>query len=138
MRDGVEYVDDSISTTPQATIAALECYPDRPVTVLVGGFDRGLSWEHFAAFMAGRPACRVVTFGALGPRIAHTLEENGLDASVVTPSDTLESAIESARAVTPPGGVVLLSPGAPSFDAFRDFGQRGESFSRNAGFASTS
>ena len=42
--DGVLHVDDSISTTPEATIAALEVYRDRPVTVMVGGHDRGIDY----------------------------------------------------------------------------------------------
>ncbi len=47
-RDGIVYVNDSISTTPHATLAALELYRDRQVAVLVGGHDRGLPWEDFA------------------------------------------------------------------------------------------
>jgi UDP-N-acetylmuramoylalanine--D-glutamate ligase len=138
-RDGVEYVDDSISTTPRATMAALACYPDRHVTVLVGGFDRGLPWDEFIEFIAGRPECRVATFGDLGPRVARMMHVRGLDNLVVEPvsatsSRTLESAMEAAREVTPPGGVVLLSPGAPSFDAFKDFRQRGRAFGCHAGF----
>lgn len=133
-RDGVEYVDDSISTTPRATVAALECYPQRPVTVLVGGFDRGLGWEEFARFVAHHPRCRVVTFGALGPRIARVMEEGGIDDSMVTSCTDLGRAVEVARAVTPAGGLVLLSPGAPSFDAFRDYQARGREFARLAGF----
>lgn len=134
VRDGVEYVDDSISTSPQATIAALECFPERPVTVLVGGFDRGLPWEGFADFVMNRAGCRVVPFGALGPRIARTLNERGQGGVVSEPVSTLESAMERARALTSPGGVVLLSPGAPSFDAFRDYRQRGNAFARLGGF----
>ena len=53
-REGILYVDDSISTTPHATLAALALYRDRPVAVLVGGHDRGLPWEGFAAAMRGR------------------------------------------------------------------------------------
>lgn len=132
VRDGIEYVDDSISTTPQATIAALECYPGRPVTVLVGGFDRGLDWHRFARFAADRDGCRVVTFGALGPRIAATLAE--VPGVPVAETRTLEEALGSARDQTPLGGVVLLSPGAPSFDAFRDYRDRGDAFTRLAGF----
>ena len=42
--DGVLYVDDSISTTPEATIAALDVYRDRAVTVIIGGHDRGIDY----------------------------------------------------------------------------------------------
>lgn len=129
-REGVEYVDDSISTTPHASIAALECYPGRPVTILVGGYDRGLDWRAFAEFAGARRGCRVVTFGALGPRIAGVLGEAGLREPTVCAAGALDAALQAARAVTPRGGVILLSPGAPSFDAFRDYQERGETFAR--------
>lgn len=133
IRDGLEYVDDSISTTPNAAIAALECYPERAVTALVGGYDRGLDWRGFCRFASGRKRLRVVTFGALGPRIAASVRTLAPSVHVVE-STTLERAVEEARRMTPEGGIVLLSPGAPSFDAFRDYRERGEAFARYAGF----
>lgn len=134
VRAGVEYVDDSISTTPQSTIAALECYRDRPVTILVGGFDRGLAWDTFAGHAAREQRLRVVTFGALGPRINQVLAAHGLDGSRMRQASNLAAAVEAAREATPRGGVILLSPGAPSFDAFRDYQARGDEFARLAGF----
>ena len=44
-RDGITYVNDSISTTPHASLAALELFRDRRVALLVGGHDRGLDWS---------------------------------------------------------------------------------------------
>jgi UDP-N-acetylmuramoylalanine-D-glutamate ligase len=44
-RDGIEYVNDSISTTPMASLAALDCIASRRVAILVGGYDRGLDWD---------------------------------------------------------------------------------------------
>lgn len=131
---GVEYVDDSISTTPRATAAALGCFPDRPVTVLVGGYDRGLDWSAFADSVRRHARLHVITFGALGPRIAADVRQAGIERSAVIECGTLESAVRLAQDVTPKGGVVLLSPGAPSFDAFRDYQARGEVFARLAGF----
>ena len=47
VRDGIGYVNDSISTTPHASLAALELFADRRVAILVGGHDRGIDWDDF-------------------------------------------------------------------------------------------
>jgi UDP-N-acetylmuramoylalanine--D-glutamate ligase len=134
VRDGVLWVDDSIATTPHATLAALAHFADRPVTVLVGGFDRGLDWTAFAAAIAPAPPHRILCFGAAGARIATTLAGDPALAPHVARLETLDAAVTAARRVTPEGGVILLSPGAPSFDAFRDYAARGRYFAAAGGF----
>ena len=132
-RDGIDYVDDSIATTPQATLEALASLGGRAVTVLVGGYDRGLDWHAFADAVHRTPPHAIVTMGANGARIAALLRETG-GAYALSSAPTLPEAFALARAVTPPGGVVLLSPGAPSFDQFKDYAERGCAFARLAGF----
>ena len=56
--DGVLYVDDSISTTPEATIAALDVYRDRAVTVIIGGHDRGIDYAALVARLQSGTAAR--------------------------------------------------------------------------------
>src|SRR5690606_4865722 len=68
-RDGILYVNDSISTTPMATLAALDLYAGRPVALLAGGHDRGLPWDGFAEAMRTRAPRAIVTMGQNGPRI---------------------------------------------------------------------
>ena len=68
-QDGFLYVNDSISTTPHASLAALDCHRGRRVAILLGGHDRGLDWSDFAAHLAGEAPAAVVTMGANGPRI---------------------------------------------------------------------
>lgn len=127
--DGIEYVDDSISTTPSSSLAAADCFPGRPVTLLLGGYDRGLDWSAFAADPRARALPVVVTFGAQGRRIAAALSGTDPDGGPsVHEAAGLEEAVALARRITPSGGVVLLSPGAPSFDAYRDYAARGDAF----------
>jgi len=133
-RDGWHWVNDSISTTPLATLAALESLHGRTVTVLVGGHDRGLDWTPFVEAMRAAPAHAIVCMGSNGARIADALRVAGV-ACPLRLVDNLAAAIAAAKARTPAAGVILLSPGAPSFDQFKDYAERGRRFAELAGFA---
>ena len=134
-RDGILYVNDSISTTPMATLAALALYRERPVALLVGGHDRGLPWGDFAAAMRTQAPRAIVTLGQNGPRIHALLkivaEEGGF---ALSSAGDLAEAMAQARAALPAGGVLLLSPGAPSFGMYKDYVARGRHFAELAGF----
>ncbi|HKT30036.1 UDP-N-acetylmuramoyl-L-alanine--D-glutamate ligase [Dyella sp.] len=132
-RHGLQWINDSISTTPQATLAALESLQGREVTVIVGGHDRGLDWTPFVEAVKARVSLRIVAQGANGPRIAGALRAAKSDVPLGD-VDHLTDAIEMARTITPEGGTVLLSPGAPSFDQFHDYAERGRRFAVLAGF----
>jgi UDP-N-acetylmuramoylalanine--D-glutamate ligase len=71
--------------------------------------------------------------GANGARIAALLRQTGGDYRLEA-VPCLADAMARTRALTPAHGVVLLSPGAPSFDQFRDYAERGREFARLAGF----
>lgn len=134
-RGGVLYVNDSISTTPHATLAALELYRNRPVAALVGGHDRGLPWDEFAEAMHTQAPRAIVTMGQNGPRIHALLEPIAASAGfALQAASDLADAMEKARAALPEGGVILLSPGAPSFGAYKDYVARGRHFAQLAGF----
>jgi UDP-N-acetylmuramoylalanine--D-glutamate ligase len=133
--DGIEYVHDSISTTPHASLAALDCHRGRRVAILVGGFDRGIDWGAFAERMAVEPPRAVVTFGQNGPRIHELLRplaQGGRFA--LLEAAEMEDAVRLARNAVETEGVVLLSPGAPSFPRYRDYTERGKHFAKVAGF----
>lgn len=133
-RDGIAYVNDSIATTPHATIEALRSLRDRPVTVIVGGFDRGVDWSPFVDYAAKYPPRAIVATGANGARIVEALCALEAPGFLLASAPTLDKVLECARALTPAGGVILLSPGAPSFDQYHDYAERGREFARLAGF----
>jgi len=134
-RNGISYVNDSISTTPHATLAALECFSGQRIALLVGGHDRGLDWHDFAQAMRTQAPLGIVTMGANGPRIHALLQEvAGQGGFALSSAPDLASAMQQAEAMLGGQGVVLLSPGAPSFGMYRDYVERGKEFARIAGF----
>lgn len=134
-RDGYGYVNDSISTTPHASLAALECYGDRPVALLLGGHDRGVDWQDFAAQMQQHAPPVIVTMGANGPRIHALLAPLAAQGRfLLAQADDLPQAMDRAKALLAAPGVILMSPGAPSFGQYRDYVARGRHFAELAGF----
>lgn len=132
-RDGLRFVDDSIATTPHASVAALRCFEQQPTVILVGGYERGLDWMPFVEHLRHQPVERVICRGANGPRIAALLRQELPELEVSENAD-LQTAVEQAVEALPAGGVVLLSPGAPSFPEFKDYSARGDAFAIAAGF----
>lgn len=130
---GVLYVDDSISTAPESTLAALEVYAGRDITLIAGGYDRGIDYGKLIAKLAGRAARAVVCLGISGERVYATLRA-APDPPETTLVHSMEAAIAWARQKTPKGGVVLLSPAAPSYGDYHDFAERGRDFAAKAGF----
>jgi UDP-N-acetylmuramoylalanine--D-glutamate ligase len=129
---GVHWYDDSIATAPERSLAALRSF-DEPIVLLAGGRDKALPWEKFADEAVQRVR-QLVTFGEAGPMIAQMVKREaerknwkvGLEG--IAQAETLEEAVETASRVARSGEVVLLSPGGTSFDAFRDFAERGDRF----------
>jgi UDP-N-acetylmuramoylalanine--D-glutamate ligase len=134
-RDGVEFVDDSISTTPHASLAALDCHRGRRIAILVGGYDRGVDWGAFAERMLVEPPLAVITMGQNGPRIHERLKQIAVNNRfVVAEATEMEDALRLGRELLQNKGMILLSPGAPSFPRYKDYAERGRHFAKVAGF----
>jgi len=132
--EGVRFVNDSLSTTPVATLAALRALAGRCVILLLGGMDRGLDWGPAAREMADTPPHAVICMPGNGPAIAAALANAGLSppGGIQCAAD-LREAMDIAHRLARRGDTVLLSPGAPSFPQFRDYAARGERFAALAG-----
>jgi UDP-N-acetylmuramoylalanine--D-glutamate ligase len=134
-RHGLDWYDDSLATTPVATLAALEALVGRPVTVLVGGLDRGLDWRVLAPRFVRLAPHAILGMPDSGRAVIDALRAEGLAPPAgMRAVGSLAEAVALAVDITPEGGVVLLSPGAPSFPQFRDYRERGERFAEFAGF----
>jgi UDP-N-acetylmuramoylalanine--D-glutamate ligase len=126
-REGVLWVDDSISTTPESTLAALASYPEREIVLIGGGQDRGQDYSQLASELAGRGAA-LVGLPSTGARLVAAARGAGVAAGRAIETSGMQSAVATARELSQPGAVILLSPGAPSYDHYRDFEDRGERF----------
>ena len=126
--DGVEFVDDSLSTNVLPAQAALAAYADRPVALLVGGHDRGIDYTPLGETLAQRTGpTLVVTLPDNGPRIGVAVRSVTDTVEVVDVPD-LDHAVATAFAWAEAGAVVLLSPAAPSFGQFSDYRDRARVF----------
>ncbi|HLH14582.1 MAG TPA: UDP-N-acetylmuramoyl-L-alanine--D-glutamate ligase [Solirubrobacteraceae bacterium] len=126
-RDGVLWVDDSISTTPESTLAALASFPGREIVLIAGGQDRGQDYARLAAALA-RGGSTLIGVPTTGERIVSAALDAGVREPRALRAADLREAVALAGSLAGAGGVVLLSPAAPSFDRYRDFEQRGERF----------
>ncbi len=124
---GLTFVDDTLSTSPYSAMHAIDAYDDRPLTVLVGGTDRGLDYRPLREHLRGRQIT-VIGLPDSGPRILAELA--GLPGVRTENAEDLAAAVRLARKLTAPGGVVLLSPAAPSYGRFRNFEHRSEAFAQ--------
>jgi UDP-N-acetylmuramoylalanine--D-glutamate ligase len=127
-RDGLLWVDDSISTTPESTLAALASFPGRETVLIGGGQDRGQDYAELASELARRQAA-IVGVPSTGARLVAAARAAGVPAARAIEASGMESAVASACELGRPGAVILLSPAAPSYDHYRDFEDRGERFS---------
>jgi UDP-N-acetylmuramoylalanine--D-glutamate ligase len=125
----IAYVDDSISTTPESAVAALQALPDEPIALLVGGQDRGQDFAPLAEAIAAHGHVRgVIGLPDNGPRALDAIVARCGTAVPTRMAADLEAAVALARGFVGDAGTVLLSPAAPSYGRFTDFIARGEAF----------
>jgi len=142
--NGVRWYNDSIATTPQSAIAALEAF-DEPVIIIAGGYDKKLPFDELGARIAGK-AKAAVLIGQTAQKIVDAISNTAMSLrakrSNLKPHNTQRAmrdvrvsrvrsfaeAVETAHRVAESGDVVLLSPACASYDMFDNFQQRGSEF----------
>ena len=127
---GVTFIDDGLSTNVLPTIAAVDAFPDRRVALIVGGQSRGIDYGPLAVGLRGRSVeTLLVTVPDNGPDIHRQVTEVGAGPQVTAvDAADLASAVREGFRWAGAGGIVLLSPAAPSFGRFRDYRDRGRAF----------
>lgn len=128
--NGVKFFNDSISTIPQATIAALNTIKNVNF-LLLGGFDRGIDYESLAEFLKYNELPYILITGDAGQSIKRHLQNVGYK-GVVFEYDDMESAFILIKKYAKEGDTCLLSPAASSYDRYKNFEERGKKFKEYA------
>ena len=129
--DGVQYYNDSIASSPTRTIAGLRSF-DRRIILIAGGYDKHIPYEPLAPEILAHVKV-LILMGATGPRIEQAVREcpgfaeSGL---VIRHAESMQDAVEQARASAVPGDIVSLSPASASFDLYPNFEVRGRDYKR--------
>ncbi len=131
-------VNDSISTTPEATKAALAAYPDRRIALIAGGHERQQDYTELASLLAPRGVTVLVALPVTGDRLA-TATSAAAPGIEVVEAGSLEAGLKALIARRDNFDTIIMSPGAPSYGqlekpgvAFKDFEERGRAFVRIA------
>ena len=127
-KNGVKYYDDSISTTPGSTIAALKAFTE-PKILILGGSDKGADYTELAQEIARQQMRAVIVNGANASEIIEILHKNKVSCQAVQlEMASMPTVVEAVVNQAQPGDVVILSPAAASFDMFKSYNDRGEQF----------
>ena len=127
--DGVTYYNDSIGTSPTRTIAGLRSF-DQKVILIAGGYDKHLPYAPLAPEVIAHVK-NLVLMGATGPRIEKAVREHpdfAASGLAIQHADSMQHAVELARAAAQPGDIIILSPASASFDLYPNFEVRGREF----------
>lgn len=128
---GITFVNDSLSTTPESTIAALQSVPNVH-TLFLGGQDRGYDFSKLAETIAQMQIPNIIFFPESGETIEKALTAAGYTPEHVLHTSSMEEAVQFAYEHTQKGGTALLSCASPSYSIFTNYEDRGNQFSNFA------
>ncbi|MBQ6450279.1 UDP-N-acetylmuramoyl-L-alanine--D-glutamate ligase [bacterium] len=126
------YYNDSLSTTPEATIAAIKTFAKKNIHLIAGGYERHQNYTALATTILKNPVRSVILLPETGRRLQQNLleiaEQKKLDLPTIQSVSNLEEAVAFAQKTAQPEDVVLMSPAAASFGHFKDYAERGDRF----------
>ncbi len=126
--DGVSYYNDSFSSAPSATIAAVRAFSD-PEVVILGGTEKGSDFSELVRVLKEQTNVRgIIIVGEIREKLFSLLQKNQVANVVKSDAKTMSEIVLAARRMAQSGDVILLSPACASFDMFKNFYDRGEQF----------
>lgn len=131
---GVSFINDGLATIPQATISAVQAFGKDKLTLILGGFDRGIDFDILGKYLKNSDNVRnVILIGQTAEKIEKTLLANKFQGKIHNLGIvSMKEIVEKAYEVTKPEGKVILSPAATSFDMFKDYRDRDNQFKKAA------
>lgn len=127
---GIIWYNDSIATIPEATIEAIKTL-ETVDTLILGGFDRGIEYGVLYPFLAQCGVSNIIFVGEAGMRMMKEFNESGHQEKNIFTATDYRQVVDIAREVTQPGKICLLSPAAASYDMFKNFEERGNTYKKN-------
>ena len=123
--NNVKWYNDSIGTSPASTIAGLNSF-DENIILIAGGSDKGLDYDEIGKVIANKVS-NLILCGPTTEKIEEATKKYRKDIKIYY-ARNLQEQVSIANEISKPGDVVLLSPASASFDAFKNFMERGEKF----------
>jgi UDP-N-acetylmuramoylalanine--D-glutamate ligase len=125
----VSYFNDSYASAPPATIAAIKTIHSTKI-MIIGGKDRGLNLDNLVSEIIDNQETikGIILIGESANRVAEALTSANYDNYQISESKDIKEIVNQAKSLTVPGDSVVLSPGFPSFDMFKNFEDRGLQF----------
>ncbi|MBN16257.1 MAG: UDP-N-acetylmuramoyl-L-alanine--D-glutamate ligase, partial [Pelagibacterium sp.] len=120
------FVDDSISTTPEATKVALAAYKGKKIALIAGGHERQQDYTDLANLMGLTSVVMLCSLPVTGQRLAQDVRDN--TPIPIAECSTLDEAMQALASAGHIFDTVILSPGAPSYNQFKNFEERGDRF----------
>lgn len=125
--DGVSYYDDSISTTPGSSIAAMKAF-DGPKVMILGGSSKGVEFEELAREAGISNVKAVVAVGAEADKIETAMHDHNIVVFNIGSDVTMKEIVATATSQSEKGDFIVLSPACASFGMFKSYTDRGDQF----------
>ncbi len=128
-KNGILFINDSISTLPEATIACYNIFKDKSIYSILGGFDRQQDYSDLIKYILDNKNIKFITLlGQTSKRISKELAENNFNNFLLC--NTLEECVKNLydKAKTDKNPVIILSPASASYDMYKNFEERGKHF----------
>lgn len=124
---GVTYVNDTFSTVPETTIAAMKSF-NKPMILILGGSEKGSDFAQMGREIARARVKAVIVIGDMTDRIIAALDDAGYQGKRIVGLRSMHEIVGVSALQSVSGDVVILSPACASFDMFLNYKERGYQF----------